>query len=327
MPPQDTKEPSSPSDDPAATTATPITDGAHPPTKEEEGGGGSYWDAPPEDKLQGKTLSTMELSMLAHQDANSTDERKGRESPQLESAAAAAAPKRSPYWDWQENMRTSLSKLSLTELFFQHGKQQDDDAKGGEENKADGVSSSSPDSPRAGETNNNKPPSYWFWRNASLRNLSTASLTSLENAAKASDAKQESSGGGGTNAPSSPGGGAAPPEPSPKPTYWFWRSASLTNMSSTASLDTMEKTSRETDRMEGKEVFEEGQGPISSLQHKLRSSWRKSFQQLSSNSLSKLDENQGVANSSSIWKNSFRNSTTTESFREAEDNSAGAIEF
>ena len=46
-------------------------------------------------------------------------------------------------------------------------------------------------------------------------------------------------------------------------------------------------------------------GPLTNLEHKLRNSWRKSFQQLSSSSLSKLDEGKDESKSST-WKDSFR---------------------
>jgi hypothetical protein len=305
MPPQDTgtKEPSE-----TAAAATPAV-------------GESYWEAPPEKKLEGKTLSTMELSML--QQDEHTQERKGDDDIENSKAAAAAAPaatpKRNSYWEWQENIQKSLSKLSLTDLFYQQSKKEGSSEKVVEgESANEKTKGEEEESTAADSSEEEKPRPYWFWRNASLKNLSSASLTSLENAAKASDAKQ--------GADATPG---SPPQEN-NSSFWFWRNPSLTNMSN-VSLDTMEKTARETDRMEGKETSQEG--PITNLQHKLRSSWRKSFQQLSSNSLSQLDES-GADNKSTPAKwNRFsfarKSSVGEESFREEGEGGSddGAIEF
>ena len=45
--------------------------------------------------------------------------------------------------------------------------------------------------------------------------------------------------------------------------------------------------------------------PISQLSHRLRNSWRKSFQQLSSNSLTKLSEEDNAENQAVSWKQAF----------------------
>ncbi len=93
---------------------------------------------------------------------------------------------------------------------------------------------------------------------------------------------------------------------------------------SNVSLDTMEKTARESDRMESKE----GAGPITNMQHKLRASWRKSFQHLSSNSLTKLDEGE-AENRGQNWKDSFASGrkSNRESFSVPEEEDTGAITF
>mmetsp|Transcript_15051 Transcript_15051/g.22142 ORF Transcript_15051/g.22142 Transcript_15051/m.22142 type:complete len:147 (+) Transcript_15051:207-647(+) len=78
--------------------------------------------------------------------------------------------------------------------------------------------------------------------------------------------------------------------------YWFWRNNSFNKTLSQISLEKLgmgESTPSESDR------------PLTNLQHKLRNSWRKSFQHLSSNSLSRLDENDTTEKKSSTWKESL----------------------
>lgn len=258
----------------------------------------SYWEEPPEKQLEGKTLSTMDMTMLEKEHLPLENEKPAGEG--------------TVYWDWKENIRKSLSKLTLSELLFQRGQKQPTDESPGEDttDKMDNDGE-----PSTSDTQNSSevvapPGPYWFWRNASLTNLrlSTASLTSLENAARSSDAKAVT-----TSVDQPPPGG-----------YWFWRNPSMKNMSN-VSLDTMEKTAREADRMESKEVVA---GPISNMQHKLRSSWRKSFQHLSSNSLTKLDEADGE-NRGQNWKDAFAfgKKSNRESFSVHEEEDAGAITF
>ena len=235
------------SEDPSA--ATPSQDDKTEETASSE----SYWDAPPEKKLEGKTASKLELSMMATTSTSDDPKPTGG------------------YWDWQEGLKKTLSKLSLGDMMRQHAPADDT-----EEQKTGETAPSSPGKNQG---------SYWFWRNPSLKNLSSASLTSLERQSKESDRAQAQGKSVEISPPDKPAGGG----------YWFWRHPSMKNMSD-ESLETMEKTARESDRMQGKEGLGAGAGPISNFQHKFRNSWRKSFHKLSSMSLSKLDES-GVQSS------------------------------
>ena len=89
----------------------------------------------------------------------------------------------------------------------------------------------------------------------------------------------------------------------------------MTNMS-TASLDSMDTEAQDLNRptTEGKDdsslaaPASPARGtvrPISQLSHRLRNSWRKSFQQLSSNSLTKLSEEDNAENQAVSWKQAF----------------------
>lgn len=228
----------------------------------------SYWEAPPEATLQGKTLSTLNMTDLTHE------------------RVAEAPAARNNYWDWQESIRKSLSKLTLTDLFFQQQQQQsssevakeDEKDKADDDNNAATKNDSTTTPPSAVATTTSSPaPSYWSWRNASFSNLraSTASLTALEQASQQAD--QEQAVAGSSTA-------AATATTKPTGSYWFWRNPATTD--STASLDTLEQTAREADRMTGTTAA----GPISNLSHRLRNSWRQSFHKLSSQSLTKLNE-------------------------------------
>jgi hypothetical protein len=138
-----------------------------------------------------------------------------------------------------------------------------------------------------------------------MKNLHTSnvSLTALEQAAKDGDADQpeitvypkpqrRNSSDGGTKS------------------YWLWRNNSMKNVSmSTTSLETLDKKVRESECNKAVNDNEEcggsTSGPITNLQHKMRSSWRKSFQRFSTNSLSKLDEGSTVGAGKQGWKDSF----------------------
>ncbi|CAB9508990.1 expressed unknown protein [Seminavis robusta] len=247
---------------------------------------GSYWDEPPEQKLQGKTLSTLSLSGLERVDHdNEPDVVKEPEvvKPQQEKSVSGG------YWDWQETMKKSLSKLSMSDLVGQGSLRDsaatsateastvvsDDNAEATKDEKKDGEDSSSiKRRPSSG--------SFWFWPNGSMANLAQ------QQDEQAQEQKKE-------EAPSQEGEEQQPitvtaRRPSGAGGYWFWKNPSTNNLTegqktdSSADLETMQKNARESDRAEGLK------GPISNLQHRMRSSWRASFHKLSSNSLSALTE-------------------------------------
>ena len=281
----------------------------------------SYWDALPEKELEGKTLSTLNLSQLEH-------ERIKEESSALSSMTPDPIQKQGgSYWVWQETIRKSLSKMTLTELFFQSSQP----SSNMEDIKKTTVPEQKVTPSDQAMLQTDSTPSYWFWRNASFGNLrmSAVSLPSLEAASRQDD--------GQNNIKPSQGTG-----------YWFWRNASMANMS-TASLDSMDRHSQEADHptKEWKDVnsltsASSTRGtvrPISTFSHRLRNSWRKSFQQLSSNSLSRLSEDDAAESQAGSWKQAFgasRKASETEFVREERDgtdmgvssrSSDGAIEF
>jgi len=131
------------------------------------------------------------------------------------------------------------------------------------------------------DSEKSKPKNYWFWRN---------SFKSRSDFMDEDDKGEIEGNNQGTENRAAGGG------------YWLWRNNSFKKTLSQISLDkqgTGESTPSESDK------------PLTSLQHKLRNSWRKSFQHLSSNSLSRLDENATNEKKASTWKesmNSFRDS-------------------
>jgi hypothetical protein len=226
------------------------------------------------------------------------------------------------YWEWQGEMfQKTLSNLSLSNLA--KGSRATTSAAVSEDGAAINTEDNAATSASSG-------PGYWFWRNASMKNLSAsnASLTALEKAAKEGDAAQASAdsnntcgdGEGMERRPSSGGFG-----------YWLWRSGSTNKMSfSNASLNTLENkikgepsSSPATSSDKNSNV-----GPITNLQHKLRNSWRKSLQHISNNSLSALDEEDSSNHKKQGWKQSFserRVSALAKHDDGEEDDDEGAI--
>jgi len=122
----------------------------------------------------------------------------------------------------------------------------------------------------------------------------------------------------------------------------------MTNMS-TASLDSMEREAQVADRpieewkndnsLTAESSTRGTVRPISIFSHRLRNSWRKSFQQLSSNSLSRLSEDDAAESQAGSWKQAFgasRKLSEAEFVREEGDvteigvssrSTDGAIEF
>jgi hypothetical protein len=209
--------------------------------------------------------------------------------------AAATTP--SNYWsDGAENLKGTLSSLSLTGL----GKRQKTAETNNEGKEAA--------APKGG---------YWEWQENIKKTLSTLSLGNLVK----------------TNNERTHGDADSEPVPEPKKNYWFWRQSFKSKSDLTDGVEGVEGRAEEQEsappagssywfwrnssaslnKAAGEdEDLSDGEaknGPISNLEHKLRSTWRKSFQHLSSNSLTKLDE--GEASKPTGWKDNFR------SFRES----------
>jgi hypothetical protein len=248
---------------------------------------GSYWDDPPEKELVDKTLSTIDLSALGSQKVLPKDDTKDGTTTTMK-----RTPSKHNYWDWNEKldgMKSTLSNISLGALQRQgkgKGKcDKDDDGTTTENDKTTVNNNSQPSSsiPRRESGHG-----YWFWRNQSVTNLSsTDSLTSLEQHGSNSESASKD------NNSTIPTTTATLPRKNSGTDYWLWRNFSSSNLGTTnvsnVSLNTLDKqvkdsTSTATSTADGPS------GPISNLPHKLRSSWRNSFRQLSTNSMTKLDE-------------------------------------
>lgn len=133
------------------------------------------------------------------------------------------------------------------------------------------------------------PKNYWFWRN------SFRSKSDLEAAAKEAEGEKTVEGESEEQAPKAGGG------------YWFWRNPSFKSLSG-ANLEKLGKDqSSPDDSSTGSGGKPRRGGPISNLDHKLRTSWRNSFKTLSNNSLSKLDEGHAEDKSGmKSWRSSFK---------------------
>jgi hypothetical protein len=181
-------------------------------------------------------------------------------------------PKATGYWEWQESIKKTLSTVSL--------------GTGTMGNATTTTTTSTTPNSKEGtesETSTAKPPpiNYWHWKN---------SFKSASDLIKAAETKE-----GGSSAEAPQGGGS----------YWFWRNPSMKslslvnlNQSGNSSSGTEDAASASTPRKAG--------GPITDLEHKMRNSWRKSFQKLSSNSLTKLDEGGADDGKATSWRQSFR---------------------
>lgn len=173
------------------------------------------------------------------------------------------------YWEWTETIQKTLSNVSLGTMGHHHR----EDVAAVDAKNTVAVAT---DGDEAAPVQSHK--NYWHWRN---------SFKSASDLAQQQETKK--------------GDGAAPEAPG---SYWFWRNPSMTSLSQA----NLEQTAGQ--QVQGGSVVEASTptktgGPISNLEHKLRNSWRKSFQQMSSNSLTKLDEGQDESKASS-WKDSFR---------------------
>lgn len=137
-----------------------------------------------------------------------------------------------------------------------------------------------------------KPQNYWFWRNSFRSRSDMMSEDEKKEIVSSNEGREASAGGGG---------------------YWFWRNNSFSKTLSQISLEKL-STGQSTASTEGSS---DGK-PLTNLQHKLRNSWRKSFQHLSNNSLSRLDENDANGSKAPTWKESLN------SFRDSFNNLKGA---
>mmetsp|Transcript_17515 Transcript_17515/g.19531 ORF Transcript_17515/g.19531 Transcript_17515/m.19531 type:complete len:291 (-) Transcript_17515:107-979(-) len=118
-----------------------------------------------------------------------------------------------------------------------------------------------------------KPKNYWNWRN-SFQSFSDFKVAAEGETIENSDQK---------------------------PNYWFWRNSSFKSFS-TLNLENLDEDNNDSTSLQSQQ---NEQSP--KLEHKLRSSWRKSFQHLSSNSLKRLDENTSNNESeTSTWRSTFR---------------------
>jgi hypothetical protein len=266
---------------------------------------GSYWDTPTEKGLHGQRLSNMDLTTLTTQHLD--DDRNSNNKTTVNSSKRNSI---GSYWDWQgEQFKKTLSSLSLSNLT--KGSRGAGAAAGAAEeeencnnnnitNDESSPAESSGMGPRRPSNN-----SYWFWRNASMNNLnrSNLSLTSLERATKNDDAAEQLGTADSMPQRRNSNGGSSK-------SYWLWRNNSMKDMSmSTTSLETLDKKARESEGSAAVSVVVEesggNRGPITNLQHKMRNSWRKSFQHFSTNSLSKLDEGSTVGANKQGWKDAF----------------------
>ena len=171
----------------------------------------SYWDEPPEEKLQGKTLSTLSLTGLGRTAGdNDEEDEENKEEGKAPVIIQAEQPSPASYWNFPETIRKSLSKLSLTDLTH-----------GASASATDG-SSTIPRKPSSS--------SFWLWPNRSMSNLQD-----VDKDDKKDDNKEKS-----TN--TNPIGGYW---------FWRSASANNLADSSQVSLQTLEKKARETDRKQG----------------------------------------------------------------------------
>jgi hypothetical protein len=254
-----------------------LLDTNNPEQKKEKTG--NYWEAPVDRSLMGRSLSTLDTSMLDSK--NPIEKQEKKES----------------YWEAQPEktiMGKTLSTLDMTTMDSNHP----------EEKKEQADNYWEADKPE---------------KNLSGRTLSTVALSSLEHQRHPSNISLTGS------KPAATAGASywddAPIDKSlegkrlssidlsamekqhvdePKESsdsksssFWDWKVKELKKSVSKLSLSNL-RTSSKSDRIDDDdsthEANREGPGPITNKVHKLRNSWRKSFQRLSSNSLSQLDD-------------------------------------
>jgi len=217
------------------------------------------------------------------------------ETPEQQPVATATA---TDYWSQgAENLKGTISSLSLTGLHKSKATTEPDAEKENDEKE---------EKPKGG---------YWHWQENIKKTLSTVSLGNLVK----------------TNNEKTHGDADDEVRPEPKQNYWFWKQSHKSKLdlldgeeqqaapaknnywfwrNSSASLDKQAELQDAPDANKDDSSPKKSGGPISQLEHKMRNSWRKSFQNLSSNSLTKLDEGETSAQPTG-WKENFR------SFRES----------
>jgi hypothetical protein len=259
----------------------------NPEQKKEKAG--NYWEAPVDKSLQGKTLSNLDVSML---DSNNPIEKQ---------------EKKESYWEAQPEtsiMGKTLSTLDMTTMDSNHPdekKEQTDsywEADKPEKNLSgrtlSTVALSSLEHQRHPSNNSLTPgninapaapagASYWddapIDKSLEGKRLSALDLSAMEK--QHVDEPKESS-------------------DSKSSSFWDWKVKELKKSVSKLSLSNL-RTSSNSDRVvdhdstneaggESQDKNRDGPGPITNKVHKLRNTWRKSFQRLSSNTLSQLDE-------------------------------------
>ena len=224
------------------------------------------------------TLSNLDLSKLGKAKQDTVV------SPETLDTSSDAMPKVTRgggYWEWTETIKKTLSTVSLGTMGHDHVVE-----------AKNNVASSTVDA-TDGEAVKQSQKNYWHWRNSFK---SASDLTQQEK-------ESGSTAGASAKAPTTTTG-----------SYWFWRNSSMTSLSQ-VNLDQAGKEVVEEDNAVASTPTKTG-GPITKLEHRMRNSWRKSFQKLSSSSLTKLDEGKDESKSSA-WKDSFR------SFRESVQNLKG----
>jgi hypothetical protein len=277
----------------------------------------SYWDAPQEKALQGKTLSTLDMSALEH--SHPDEEKKKNDSyweadqettlqgktlstldmTMLEANnPAEKAEKRESYWEGAaidktlEGKTLSILELSALETNHPDEKKETNDSywDAPEEQKLQNKTLSTIDMvtlEKTSESNSGRPPSYWddapIDKSLQGKTLSTLDMAAMD--------KQH------VDQPATNPGDAAP--------YWDWKikdfkkslsKLSLSNLRKGSANDTMvdddfnpipgSRTSSSNSLNSNGEKVK----PITQKVHKLRNAWRKSFQHLSTNTLDQLDE-------------------------------------
>jgi len=280
----------------------------------------SYWDVPQENTLQGKTLSSLDMTLL---DANHPDEQKKKKDGYWEAPTegslggknlsnldikmmeanhpAEKQEKKDSYWDAPQEktlVGKTLSTLDMTMLEDNHP-----------------------------EEKKEKKDNYWeapVEEKLIGKNLSTIDMTTLESTGISSS----------TNAPEPP---AAPsywddapidkslqgktlsvldmsamehqhvdtPDAGQTAPYWDWKLKEIKRTLSKMSMSNLRKGSTsdvvvDDDRVYGGNNGGGGEGeedtavkPITKKVHRIRDTWRKSFHRLSTNTLDQLDESTG----------------------------------
>lgn len=288
----------------------------------------SYWDAPKEDALKNKTLSSLDMTLL---EANHPDEQKEKKDGYWEAPTegtlegktlseldmkmleannpAEKQEKKDSYWEAQPEktlMNTSVSMLDMTSLEANHPEEKkekkDSYWEAPEEEELKGKTLSTIDmatlestgisTDDATEQPTSGGASYWddapIDKSLKGKTISALDMTTMD--------KQH------LDEPASHGQ-AAP--------YWDWKLKAIRRTLSQISISNLRKGSTSDSVLDDDAVYggnnggdSSGEGPpigeidtnvkpITKKVHRLRDSWRKSFHKMSTNTLSQLDESTG----------------------------------